>query len=149
MRRRNRVSFVLLLVLLAIYAWRSLPRGGPTASNGPATVAEGNGGLLEAIRAKQRDVWVEGEGEVVFLFRDDTHGDRHQLFLVRITKDDTVKISHNIDLAERIPVSKGDRVRFRGEFIWNAKGGVVHWTHHDPRGRGRGGWIEHRGKRYE
>ena len=47
----------------------------------------------------------------------------------------TVMIAHNIDRAPRVPFKKGDDVTFRGEYVWNAQGGVVHWTH-DPRG-----WI--------
>lgn len=37
----------------------------------------------------------------------------------------------------------------RGECGWNERGGVVHWTNRDPDGRRAGGWIDHRGRRYE
>ncbi|MCK4837316.1 MAG: DUF3465 domain-containing protein, partial [Desulfobulbaceae bacterium] len=32
---------------------------------------------------------------------------------------------------------------------WNSKGGVVHWTHHDPGGRHIGGWLKHKDKMYQ
>jgi hypothetical protein len=35
-----------------------------------------------------------------------------------------------------------------GEFVANDKGGVMHWSHHDPRG-GQGGWTEYREQRYQ
>ena len=54
-----------------------------------------------------------------------------------------------IDLAKRVPVERGDTIEFRGEYEWNEKGGVVHWTHHDPQDRHDHGWIEFEGRRYQ
>ncbi|RYD47668.1 MAG: DUF3465 domain-containing protein, partial [Verrucomicrobiaceae bacterium] len=42
----------------------------------------------------------------------------------------------------------GDKVVVRGEYIWNDKGGLIHWTHHDPKGKGPEGWIRHKGRKY-
>jgi hypothetical protein len=53
-------------------------------------------------------------------------------------------------LAPRIKnLQEGDRVDFFGEYEWNPKGGVVHWTHHDPRGNHISGWLKHKGKKYD
>jgi hypothetical protein len=40
-------------------------------------------------------------------------------------------------------------VAFRGEYEWNQKGGVIHWTHRDPDGQHSGGWLKHKGKTYQ
>ena len=84
---------------------------------------------------------------------DDNDGARHQRFLILLDPGDrrsgTVKISHNIDLAPRVPLEQGDTVTIRGQFEYNDLGGVIHWTHHDPDRRREGGWIEHAGRRYE
>jgi hypothetical protein len=37
---------------------------------------------------------------------------------------------------------------FFGQYESNERGGVVHWTHDDPRGRHVDGWLEHDGNRY-
>ena len=44
---------------------------------------------------------------------------------------------------------KGQLVEFYGEYEWNAKGGVVHWTHRDPEHRHVDGWIKHNGRTYQ
>ena len=103
-----------------------------------------------AFEAGRSDVWVEAEGIVEHLLPDDTHGSRHQRIIVRIPSGRTVLIAHNIDLPPRVePLRRGGRLRFRGEYEWNDKGGVVHWTHHDPSGRRPGGWIERGARRVE
>ncbi len=96
------------------------------------------------------DRQVIGEGVVSRVLADDNEGSRHQRFILRLASGQTVLIAHNIDLAPRIPgLKSGDSVRFYGEFEWNDRGGVIHWTHHDPQNRHPHGWLEHQGQRYE
>ncbi|MGD2118903.1 MAG: DUF3465 domain-containing protein [Chromatiales bacterium] len=99
---------------------------------------------------RQSDVQVVGEAVVSKILRDDVHGVRHQKFIVTVDSGMTLLISHNIDLAPRIDnLQRGDTIRFSGEYEWNPKGGVIHWTHHDPAGKHASGWIEHNGRLYQ
>jgi hypothetical protein len=92
--------------------------------------------------------WIEGTGIVRRLLSDDDDGSRHQRFVIRLSNGQTLLIAHNVDLADRIQLSLGDRVRFRGVYEWNDLGGLVHWTHHDPLGVEDGGWVRYRRKIY-
>ena len=93
---------------------------------------------------------VRGTATVSRILSDDNEGSRHQRFVVRLSSGRTLLIAHNIDLAPRVSSLRvGDTVSFYGEYEWNDRGGVIHWTHHDPRGSHVGGWIEHKGRRYE
>lgn len=106
--------------------------------------------IAEVFRLQKSDVQVQGEGVVVKILADDTQGSRHQRFILRTASSQTLLIAHNIDLAPRLEDLKiGDSVEFFGEYAWNEKGGVVHWTHRDPAGRHIGGWLVHKGRRYE
>lgn len=96
------------------------------------------------------NVQVEDEGAVVRLLPDDVDGQRHQRFILQLESGQTVLIAHNIDIAPRVDVlAVGDSVRFNGEYVWNEKGGVVHWTHHDPQGRHVSGWLQRNGKTFK
>jgi hypothetical protein len=106
--------------------------------------------ITRAFENGKSDVEVESEGVVTRVLADDRSGSRHQRFLVRVASGRTLLIVHNIDLASRVSgLTAGDTVRFRGEYEWNEKGGVLHWTHRDPNGRRKAGWIKHNGRTYQ
>jgi hypothetical protein len=85
----------------------------------------------------------------VRLLQDDHDGSRHQRFILQLPGRQTLLIAHNINLAQRVPVGLGDRIRFRGMYEWNDLGGLVHWTHRDPQGIEDGGWVSHRRRKYD
>jgi len=99
---------------------------------------------------RQNDVQIRGVGTVIKLLADDLDGSRHQKFILRTGNGNTVLIAHNIDLAPRVGgIRKGDKVEFYGEYEWNSRGGVIHWTHKDPRHYHVDGWLKHGGKTYQ
>jgi len=103
-----------------------------------------------AFANRASDIQVQGEGTVIRVLPDDLDGHRHQRFLVQLASGQTLLVAHNIDIAPRIAgLTAGDSVSFNGEYVWNQKGGVIHWTHHDPQGRHVAGWIKHNRKTYQ
>jgi len=106
--------------------------------------------LAQAYQNQTSNLQIQAQAEVVKLLPDDKTGSRHQRFIVRLTSGQSVLIAHNIDLAGHVDGLKvGDRVEFYGEFEWNNKGGVIHWTHRDPAGRHVAGWIKHANLTYQ
>jgi hypothetical protein len=96
------------------------------------------------------NVQLEGRGVVRRILSDDYEGSRHQRFVVALDSGQTLLIVHNIDLAPRVAgLREADPVSFKGVYEWNAEGGVIHWTHHDPNGRHVAGWIRYNGKVYQ
>ncbi len=115
-----------------------------------AETQSNNNALVDAFAHKKSDIFVEGSGVVKKLLADDNKGSRHQKFLVMINAQQTLLFAHNIDLAPRIEnLQVGDALTFKGEYVYNPKGGVMHWTHKDPNGGTKAGWIKHNGKVYE
>ena len=106
--------------------------------------------LKQAFENHQSDLQIKGQGKVVHILPDDNKGSRHQRFLLKLNNQQTLLVAHNIDLAPRISsLNVGDTVQFYGEYEWNKKGGVIHWTHKDPRNRHAHGWLKHNGRVYE
>lgn len=74
----------------------------------------------------------------------------HQRFIVRLRGlVQTVEIDNNTSIGRRVPIATGDDVLIHGEYVWNEQGGLIHFTHHDPRHTHEGGWVERDGMRYE
>ncbi len=106
--------------------------------------------IESAYATQTSDLQVSSSGTVVKLLPDDNKGSRHQRFILKLSNNQTVLVAHNIDLAPKITsLRRGDIVEFNGEYEWNNKGGVIHWTHHDPAGRHQDGWLKHNGSIYE
>ena len=141
--RRLLRGATIVVVALAAYAWQGLQDRGVAPRAGDDADA-----IVAAFEARRSDQWVQSGGIVERTLGDDNEGSRHQRFILRLRNGHTVLVAHNIDLAPRVPLSRGDRVAFRGEYEWNDRGGVIHWTHHDPQGRIDGGWLEFDGKTF-
>ncbi len=106
--------------------------------------------LADAFKNKQSNIQVRGHGLVERILADDLTGSRHQRIIIKLATGQTLLIAHNIDLARRVkPLSVGDTLEFYGEYEWNDKGGVIHWTHHDPDGFHPAGYLKHNGKTYQ
>ena len=75
----------------------------------------------------------------------------HEGFLLRLRTGCRVivRVEANTDFTGEFAVAPGQSVTVKGEYEYYPLGGVVHWTHHDPRGRHEGGFIETGGRRYE
>jgi len=161
MGRKMRKSLVVVIIaIVAAYSWNQYAPSAvssvkATLSNKSAApnfanASNSDRSLTRAYEQKLSNIQVEGRGKVEKILADDTAGSRHQKFILRLNSGQTLLVAHNIDLAPRIAsLQTGDDIAFFGEYEWNQRGGVIHWTHHDPAGRHRNGWLEHRGRRYQ
>jgi Protein of unknown function (DUF3465) len=138
------------IVLAAVYFGSKESGFISTPQEAGTTVSGADQALSAAIENRRSNVQLQGSGHVTKILADDNSGSRHQRFIVRLASGQTVLVAHNIDLASRVAsLNNGDLVEFYGEYEWNAKGGVIHWTHRDPQHRHVDGWIKHNGHTYQ
>lgn len=142
---------LLAIIAIAVAAYVGfVPKGSAPPGEVASTASRSDEALADAFENRKSNLQIEGAGKVVRILPDDTDGDRHQRFLLDLDSGQTLLVAHNIDVAPRIAALKrGDTVAFYGEYEWNSKGGVIHWTHRDPDGRHPGGWIKHGGRIYQ
>jgi len=148
----NRRQFTVLLAVVAFIAVSLVlvaVVGGLRQPSSSAPVAATDAAAA-AFRDQASDVQMSGAGVVERLLADDNDGSRHQRFILRLSSGQTVLVSHNIDIAPRVAgLAVGDSVEFHGVYEYNAEGGVIHWTHHDPDGSHVSGWLKHNGQLYQ
>lgn len=146
----KKLLLVVLIALGAYYAVQAHKVPTITATTTSETIQDGSAQLQDAYQNNQSNLQIQGAGQVIRVLPDDNKGSRHQRFLVKLSTGQTILIAHNIDLAQRIDdLQEGDTVEFYGEYEWNDKGGVVHWTHHDPSGQHTDGWLKHSSTVYQ
>jgi hypothetical protein len=142
----KRLLLVGLLLAGAWFAWTEHDRPAVPFSS----TEQGASPSHDTFVAPRSGEQTRGSGTVVRMLADDNDGSRHQRFILEVEGGQTLLIAHNIDLAPRVAGLKvGDTVEFYGEYEWNDKGGVIHWTHHDPNGRHVDGWLKHGGRTYQ
>lgn len=105
--------------------------------------------VVKAQNQQLRDERVTCTARVKKLLKDDRKGSPHQRFLIELTNGTTVLIAHNIDLAPYVPLQVGDTVTISGEYVWNRKGGVIHYTHHTTNAKHQDGMIQFNNQIYQ
>jgi len=146
----TRKPYGTMIALVAVVAYYVMNGGSAPA---PSSV-DPSTGLMSSQAAvfglPEDGTMVESVGIVGRVLEDDNDGSRHQRFILKLNNGQTLLVAHNIDLAPRIEnIQRGDKIRFRGQYEMNDRGGVIHWTHRDPQGEHSAGWLEREDKRYE
>jgi len=128
---------------------------GLTACASPATTgnAADNAAVYNAWLQKRSYVEVTAAGSVARVLgtRPGPSG-VHTQFLVHLGAGGnglTVRIADNVDMTGRLQIAPGDSVVVRGEYIYDPRGGLIHWTHRDPRGRHEAGYVAVNGRYYQ
>lgn len=145
------ILFIVIAAVCLYFSNRHIPAAVPAVTPAAETAKVSSDAVFADAYANHRNnLRVSGEGTVIRLLPDDNEGNRHQRFIVKLASGQTLLIAHNIDIAPRVaPLHIGDRIAFSGEYAWNDKGGVVHWTHRTTSGIHPAGWITHNGHTYQ
>lgn len=112
-------------------------------AGGPVTLTQ----AMDSCDRGAQHAEVQGRGTVerVLGIRDSRSGE-HEGFIVRMNER-SIKVETNVGITGPIPLHRGDAVTLQGQY--ECDDGVIHWTHHDPRGRHMSGYIEIHGYRYQ
>lgn len=154
-QKNNLVIVTIIVVLIAAYVGIDLKQNNlndnvvQTSIVEEATVDDQQK-IMQAYQEQISNIQVQSKGEVKAILADDNDGSRHQKMILKLENGLTVLVAHNIDLAPRVEgLRKGEIVEFYGEYEYSPKGGVIHWTHHDPQAKHVDGWLKYQGKSYQ
>lgn len=116
-----------------------------------ATQPPDNAAVCAAYSAGRSHVEVVADGSVTrILGIAQGRVSPHEGFLFRLASGCglVVRVEANTDFTGPIPLAPGRHVLVKGEYEYYPLGGVIHWTHRDPRGRHEGGYIAVNGQTY-
>jgi hypothetical protein len=137
----------LLVALITGIVWLRLERRAVSLQVVERGAADGCRSAGRDFRGRRDAVWITVAARVERLLPD-AHGRyQHQRFIVRCAGRQTLLIVNDVSIGTRVPAQPGSNVVVHGQYVWNALGGLIHFTHHDPEG-GPGGWIFYAGKVY-
>lgn len=154
---KNLITFAVITLQLLFFVL-SIPFADskPTATQAVTTPVKSDSVLTPVAKIKTyaknqtSKVTVTVKGTIIKVLSDDNDGARHQRFIIKLSNAQTLMISHNIDIAPRVPgITVKKDIIIHGEYIWNEQGGLIHWTHHDPNGKHENGWIIFNNKKYQ
>jgi hypothetical protein len=120
----------------------------------PTTDDSSNGAVYEAWREERSRVEVTAHGAVARILgeRGGPSGP-HLGLLLHLSGGEgrglTVRVEDNLDLTGPIALREGEAITVRGEYIYDPRGGLIHYTHRDPRGRHEAGYVEVDGRIYQ
>ena len=77
--------------------------------------------------------------------------DAHEGFLMRVPcgQQLVVRVEANTSFTGTFALAPGSHVDVKGEYETDRRGGVIHWTHRDPRGRHPGGYVRVNGTTFQ
>jgi hypothetical protein len=141
---------------MATKGWRNRPTRWPAllllaACAAPAQSAD-NAAVCSVYQSARSHAEVVAGGTVTrVLGTEPGVSSPHEGFLMRLNSscDLTIRVEANVDFTGQFPLKTGDSVVVKGEYEYYPRGGVIHWTHRDPRGRHEGGYIETGGRFYD
>jgi hypothetical protein len=143
---KNKISIIIVAILSIIAYFNNTTTNNKNLNAKDSTSSV----LIDAYNNHKSNVIVQTKAKVIKTLSDDLQGSKHQRFIIKLNSGQTILVAHNIDLAKKIKNLKvGSTIELKGEYEWNNKGGVIHWTHHDPSKRHTDGWIKYNGKIYK
>ncbi|ENV49559.1 hypothetical protein L292_3191 [Acinetobacter junii CIP 107470 = MTCC 11364] len=154
-QKNNLVIVTIIVVLIAAYVGIDLKQNNLNDNVIQTSIVEeaavdDQHKIMQAYKQQISNIQVQSKGEVKAILADDNDGSRHQKMILKLENGLTVLVAHNIDLAPRVEgLRKGEIVEFYGEYEYSPKGGVIHWTHHDPQAKHVDGWLKYQGKSYQ
>lgn len=138
------IKHIPALIILTLFAssCQNNNNTGTTQATGLDSILTPISEITTAFERHDSDIIVTVKGTVATILSDDTIGDNHQRFIIKLSNSQTILITHNIDIAPRVNgIIVGSSVYVHGDYVWNSQGGLIHWTHHDPDGQHENGWI--------